>query len=70
MEVHFRHFVAYESRLPELNHLRKLTSGLWFTFQALILRDLYSNHLNDTYTYKCMTNMVATTQQMKNYKGI
>jgi len=35
-----------------------------------ILTDLYSNQLNDAYTYRCMTNMAATTQKMKNYKGI
>ena len=55
-------------RKSELNHLRKSTFGSWFTFQALILTDLYSNQLNDAYTYRCMTNMTSTTQKMKNEK--
>jgi len=32
MEVHFRPFMAYEIRLPILNHLQKSTSDLWFMF--------------------------------------
>jgi len=46
------------------------TSDLWFTFQALIPTNLCSNQLNDVYTYRCMANMTATTQKMKNYEGI
>jgi len=62
-KVHFRHFMAYGSRLPELNHLRKLTSGLWFMFHSHIYIPINTKNV---YTYRYMTNMAATTQKMKN----
>ena len=72
--------LVYGSPLPSSCGLQKSTFGIKslaevdFRFMVYVsgidTTDLYSNQLIDAYTYRCMANMTATTQKMKNYEGI